>query len=110
METDFRALGQQLSNWGRWGPDDELGTLNSVTPAHVAAAAALARTGRVFDLGYTLSAQGPQVGIGGRTNPIHLMSATGESSTLGDGGGFADDYVIMPLQCATQWDALSHIF
>jgi kynurenine formamidase len=109
MGDDFRTIGKQLSNWGRWGPDDELGTLNLVTPARVAAAAALARTGRVFDLGYTLSSSGPQIGLGGRINPVHLMSMTGQTS-FPDGGGFADDFIFMPLQCATQWDGLAHVF
>lgn len=109
MTLDFRAVGRACSNWGRWGPDDELGTLNLITPAHVAGAAALARTGRVFDLGYTLGADGPQIGLGGRTNPVHLMSATGEPR-FPDGGGFTDDFVFMPLQCATQWDGLAHVF
>ena len=107
--TDFRTVGRELSNWGRWGADDEIGTVNLITPERVAAAAALARTGRVFDLGYTLGADGPQVGLGGRTNPVHLMSATGEPR-FPDGGGFTDDFVFMPLQCATQWDGLAHVF
>jgi len=106
---DFRTVGQELSNSGRWGPDDELGTLNLITPERVAAAAALARTGRVFDLGYTLGSDGPQIGLGGRINPVHLMSMTGQSS-FPDGGGFADDFIFMPLQCATQWDGLAHVF
>jgi hypothetical protein len=109
MSTDFRSVGKQLSNWGRWGPDDELGTINLITPEHVAAAAALARTGRVFDLGYTLSSDGPQIGLGGRVNPVHLMSATGHTG-FPDGGGYTDDFIFMPLQCATQWDGLAHIF
>jgi len=109
MTIDFRAIGRELSNWGRWGSDDELGTLNHVTPERIAAAAARARTGRVFDLGYTLSADGPQTGLGGRTNPVHLMSATGEPR-FPDGGGYTDDFIFMPLQCATQWDGLAHIF
>src|SRR5437588_216947 len=33
--TDFRAVGQKLSNWGRWGNDDERGTTNFIGPAHV---------------------------------------------------------------------------
>ena len=109
MSTDFRTVGRELSNWGRWGADDELGTLNLITPDRVAAAAALARTGRVFDLGYPLSSNGPQIGLGGRVNPVHLMSMTGQS-TYPDGGGFADDFIFMPLQCATQWDGLAHVF
>ena len=34
-----------LSNWGRWGPDDELGTINLITPAKRAAAARLVQDG-----------------------------------------------------------------
>lgn len=109
QRKDFRAVGRELSNWGRWGPDDELGTLNLISAERIAAAAALARTGRVFDLGYPLSAGGPQIGRGGRVNPIHLMSMTGQS-THPDGGGFTDDFIVMPLQCATQWDGLAHVF
>ena len=109
MSLDFRSVGKQLSNWGRWGPDDEIGTLNLITPERVAAAAALARTGRVFDLGYTLASSGPQIGLAGRINPVHLMSMTGQTS-FPDGGGFADDFIFMPLQCATQWDGLAHVF
>ncbi len=107
--ADFRTVGRELSNWGRWGEDDEIGTVNLITPDRIAAAATLARTGRVFDLGYTLGANGPQVGLGGRINPVHLMSVTGEPR-LPDGGGFTDDFIFMPLQCATQWDGLAHVF
>jgi kynurenine formamidase len=37
------------------------------------------------------------------------MSMTGHGS-MPDGGGFTDDYIFMPLQCATQWDGLAHVF
>ncbi|MCY4659256.1 MAG: cyclase family protein [Acidobacteria bacterium] len=40
----------ELSNWGRWGPDDELGTLNLITDAKRIEAAALVRTGRTVSL------------------------------------------------------------
>jgi hypothetical protein len=39
VET-VRELVKQYSNWGRWGADDQLGTLNHLTPERVAAAAA----------------------------------------------------------------------
>ena len=29
---DFRSLGKRLSNWGRWGAEDERGTVNFITP------------------------------------------------------------------------------
>ena len=50
----------------------------------------------------------------GRTNPIHTMIRTGTDAYSGvlDKRGIraADDMVIMPLQCGTQWDGLGHIF
>ena len=42
---EFRQLFDRVSNWGRWGADDERGALNYLTPALVAAAADLAVPG-----------------------------------------------------------------
>lgn len=106
---DFRTLGRRLSNWGRWGADDRIGTLNHITPDRVRAAAATIRTGEIVNLGLPLSAKGPQVGVGGRTNPVHHMSLTpGDFAHRADGMLFSDDFIAMPLQCATQWDGLAH--
>lgn len=105
---DVRALGAELSNWGRWGPDDERGTTNLITPEHVAAAARLVRTGEVFNLGIALDQDGPQPG-GFRVNPIRLMSENGQEQELPGGLTWADDYVFMPLQAGSQYDALAHI-
>lgn len=44
-----RAL-PALTNWGRWGAEDQLGTLNHITPATRLAAAALIRTGHAIPL------------------------------------------------------------
>ena len=44
-ETQFEAWQAELSNWGRWGKDDELGTLNLITPAKRRAALALVKEG-----------------------------------------------------------------
>jgi kynurenine formamidase len=97
------------SNWGRWGPADELGTVNLMTAETRVRAAGLVRSGTVFDLGIPLGASGPQLG-GARVNPILLMSQTGQGQHLPGGFHFADDYVFMPLQAATQWDALAHVY
>ena len=105
-----RALAGKVSNWGRWGKDDERGTVNFITPAVVRRGAACVRRGQVFSLGLTFGAEGPQIGQGGRLNPIHLMSATaGAVGSDPDGFRYADDVIIMPLQCATQWDSLAHV-
>jgi len=107
----IRELAPAVSNWGRWGPEDERGTLNFVTPEVVRRAAASVRRGDVFSLGLALDAEGPQIGQGGRVNPIHLMSAIdGRLGADPAGPRYADDFITMPLQCATQWDSLAHVY
>jgi kynurenine formamidase len=111
----IEAMAKRVSNWGRWGPDDELGTLNFVGPAELKAAAATVRQGKSISLGLDFNFRGPQTtGWGNRFNPIHVMLATGTDAVAGnqDQGGirYADDMVSMPLQCGTQWDALGHVF
>lgn len=104
-----RMLAKKLSNWGRWGPEDELGTLNFITPEAVRRGAACARKGKVFSLGLALNAQGPQAGtVPGRFNPIHTMSLIKEK--VGEHFCYADDMIVMPLQCATQFDSLAHVY
>jgi kynurenine formamidase len=106
-----RELGRKLSNWGRWGDADQRGTLNFITPEVVLRAKQSVRRGVVFSLGLPLAADGPQIGQGGRTNPLHYMSAL-HVGYGADPQGFRynDDVVVLPLQCATQWDALSHVY
>ncbi len=113
--TILRDTAEKCKNWGRWGPDDEAGTLNFITPQDIVAAAALIRKGKVFSLGLNFDKDGPQRSLwGNRFNPIHTMLATGTDAVAGkqDEGRFryADDMVSLPLQCGTQWDALGHIF
>ncbi|GIK81428.1 MAG: cyclase family protein [Pseudorhodoplanes sp.] len=112
--ADVEAMAVKCRNWGKWGPDDEIGTLNYATPELVAAAAKLVKNGKSFPLAIPLGADGPQTGARGRVNPIHLMRHDGADaySGLRDETGIrsADDWLIMPLQSATHWDALSHIF
>jgi kynurenine formamidase len=103
------------SNWGRWGPDDVLGTVNFLDEAKRAAAARLIRLGVSFSLAQRFDMNGPQNGWRRRTNPVHTMLDTGTDAVAGIQGfphgiGGADDVIAMPLQCSTQWDGLGHIF
>ena len=41
----LRETAERCKNWGRWGPDDEIGTLNFITPEDIVAAALLIRKG-----------------------------------------------------------------
>ncbi len=108
----FHQLAKKVNNWGRWGPDDEIGTINFVTPEVRRRAAACVRTGRSFSLALPLSeAEGIQTGIlPGRINPVRAMVQLNTPLT-GDPAEFcsSDDMVVMGLQAATHWDGLGHV-
>ena len=50
--AEFDAMFHELSNWGRWGADDERGTLNLITPAKSREAAGLVRSGVTVSLAH----------------------------------------------------------
>jgi kynurenine formamidase len=103
-------LGQELRNWGRWGEQDEIGTLNFVTPEKRVQAAQLVRTGKSFDLGMSFDKDGPFLPGGFRINPVHVMTfLPSDTAAAPDGMISADDMVMMGLQAATQWDSLAHV-
>jgi len=115
----IEKMSDTCSNWGKWGPDDEFGTLNYVGPEQRKHAATLVKKGKAMSVGLNFDDQGPQRGLfGGRWNPIHTMLATGTDAVQGKqkvpgkkyANQYADDAVSMPLQCGTQWDALGHVF
>lgn len=54
-EADFRAALKELSNWGRWGADDEIGAANLITPAKRKQALALAREGLTISLAHDVA-------------------------------------------------------
>ncbi len=107
---------EKLSNWGRWGADDQIGTLNNVSPEDVVNAGKLIKKGKAFALGLSLKEPIQSGLFGGRWNPIHTMLATGTDAVAGVQDTpapflrYADDAINMPCQSSTQWDALCHIF
>jgi kynurenine formamidase len=107
---------KKLSNWGRWGKDDQIGTLNHVTPQDIIDAGKLIKKGKIFALGLSLKEPIQSGLFGGRWNPIHTMLATGTDAAAGNQDvpfpylRYADDAINMPCQASTQWDALCHIF
>lgn len=109
------AEGRRLRNWGRWGAEDQIGTLNFITPAKIIEGAALVRQGTIISCTLPYDAKGPQTGTGRRFNPMLRMLATGTdvvASTAPNpyGLGFSDDMIMMPLQAGTQWDGFGHCF
>src|SRR5258707_3513893 len=110
MNAALTDLARRVSNWGRWGADDERGTVNFITPEVVQRGARCVRRGAVFSLGLDFSADGPQFGQAGRVNPLHIMTSTSNQMTPDPAGlRYSDDVIVMPLQCATQWDSLAHV-
>ena len=111
LPPELQELAAEVSNWGRWGERDELGTLNLIDDAAVARGLAAARTGQRFSLAIRLDANGPQLGtIPGRINPLHSMVAINTAYT-GDTDDccFSDDTMTLGLQACTHWDALAHV-
>ena len=111
LPDHLKSLAARVSNTGRWGPDDERGTLNLITPEAVLRGVAAVRQGVVFSLSIPYDADGPQTGaIPGRTNPEREMLMVNTAFT-GDPSDFctSDDKVTMGVQAATHWDALAHV-
>src|SRR3984885_15141252 len=85
---DLRQAAEKYKNWGKWGPDDEIGTLNYTAPADIVAATRLVKKGKVISLALNFDHTGPQGAKSkypamGRTNPIHTMLRTGTDAYSG---------------------------
>jgi kynurenine formamidase len=111
LPPEFTDLADRVRNWGRWGPDDELGTINLVTDEVRRRGAAAVRTGRSFSLALPLSeSEGIQTGVlPGRINPVRSMVQLNTPTMGNDDVLTNDDIVVMGLQCATHWDGLAHV-
>ncbi len=111
VPAPFAEIAGRVRNWGRWGPDDQVGTINLIDDDARRRAAACVRSGRAFPLGLPLSeAEGIQLGfVEGRVNPTRTMVAVnGPLSDDPDWICASEDVVTMALQAATHWDALAH--
>ncbi len=87
-------------SWGVWGPEDQLGTLNRLTPQVIAAAAACVRTGE--RIGVSLPLDEPSPPFFGRKPMAHSFYRM-------DDIGWDDWLDGFYLQCSSQWDGLRHI-
>ena len=109
---EVTALREKVRNWGRWGADDQIGTLNLITDDTVRRAAGEIKDGRRFSLALPLDQSGPQIGFTpGRENPVLSMTSINVPYPPEDAEAFSasDDKVTTSLQAATHWDALSHV-
>jgi kynurenine formamidase len=110
-EAELDALYRSLSNWGRWGKDDERGALNHLRPEHRVAAAALVEEGLgvslAHDLGTDPSAENPYPAD-------HHMLAAGDARDAAGIPGYeaSRDYIGTHVHGlgVTHIDALCHMF
>jgi kynurenine formamidase len=84
--------------WGLFGPDDELGTLNLLTPERALAAARLVQRGEVFALNWAIELPDP-----------HPFRQPPRRNQVGFGFGRDDWLDNFYLQGSSQWDSLRHI-
>lgn len=104
------------TNWGKWGPDDEVGALNYLGPAEVLAAVRLVRSGKVFTLQVPMGAPGGDPVWPGRRgceryqilDEGHWLG--GKGPVFAGGLHYADDAMSAFLQGSTQYDALGHVW
>ncbi|MBA2631784.1 MAG: cyclase family protein, partial [Chloroflexi bacterium] len=106
--AEFDELFEAVKTWGRWGPYDQLGTFNYITPETIRRAAGLVRTGRQVSMAIPIST------VAGPDNPrpaVHHM-VVGHEVDIGSGGvTFAMDYLGIACHgdCHSHMDALCHV-
>jgi kynurenine formamidase len=110
------VLAGSPNNWGRWGDDDEVGSLNYLGTKEVVNAARLVKQGKVFTLQVQMGHPHGDPMSPARQPGIRLMYRD-QGSWAGDkvaeipgGGRYADDYITTFLQGSTQYDALGHVW
>jgi hypothetical protein len=110
-DAELRALFDKVSNWGRWGADDERGTLNYIGAPEVVRAAGLVREGRTVSLSRNFpTAPGPE-------NPWpaqhHMVIAGDDPCVPGiEGLEASTDYIGIAFHgmASSHVDALCHVF
>jgi kynurenine formamidase len=113
-EEEVLGYFRSLSNWGRWGPDDQLGALNLITPERVKRAIATVKEGERISLARTIrfeaSADSPNP-------PVRFMVESGEGWASGEKvsarpTAAAIDYFGMIFHgfTITHVDSLAHFF
>jgi kynurenine formamidase len=106
---DLTELAARVRNWGRWGADDQLGTLNLIDRAATMRGVDAVVDGRAISLALPWSADGPQMGfIEGRMNPIITPFSWPASFGEPDDFMWHDESVQMGTQSCTHWDGLAH--
>lgn len=111
-----RLLQDSPKNWGKWGPDDEVGSLNYLTPEVIVAAAGSIRSGKTFTLQVKMANPEGDPVWPGRSGAVRINVMdeghflAGKGAETAGGAHYADDYMTCFLQGSTQYDALGHVW
>lgn len=103
-------------NWGKWGPDDEVGALNYLTRSEVLRGVANVKSGEVFTLQVRMgSPAGDPVWPGRQSiQRENVMDESfferGEGVESPGGAHYCDDVATLYLQASTQYDSLGHVW
>jgi kynurenine formamidase len=113
-EDEVLTYFDTCSNWGRWGDDDELGTLNHLTPAMRAKAAGLVRDGVTVSCARLIPTHTLEEDF--HAPPLHFMMSSGEGfagkQTAPDTLQTASDFIGIAFHgfAVTHVDSLCHVF
>ncbi len=104
---EFQALFDRVSNWGRWGADDERGALNLITPEHRVRAAGLVRDGVTVSCSLPINTAADSDNV---YPAVHLMLRAGDVVEDTPTRSTADYLAIAPHGVAhSHLDALCHV-
>lgn len=99
------------NNWGKWGPDDEVGTLNYNGPAQVIAAARLVKQGKVIKCSWTCAPNSYPL-WGDRVGIRRYMNWSGNDAAMADKPGmfYSDEIITVGTHSMTHVDPLVHLW
>lgn len=111
FSPEARELAQKVSNWGRWGDDDQVGCGNLLTAEATARGLAAVRTNERISLAVDLVEEGIQMGQpAGRFNAVVTPTSLNERDKMAPGIWFGTDDMVSMSTCAgTHIDGLCHV-
>jgi kynurenine formamidase len=112
LATGLAAQTRQQGPWWPhpiWGPDDQAGASNWITPDKVLDAVELVTTGKIYELGQTYEAGMPL--FGDRTYALHIPGGPTYREPFGKNRMIGNDEFLCAEvgQVGTQFDGLTHI-
>lgn len=102
----FSEITFSQNNWSKWGKEDQIGTLNYITPEVITYASSLVKKGAVYSLALPLSSYQPSP----NRRLQRFMTDTGQGSSSGRYPLWLEDWISLPCHGTTHWDGLGHVF